>query len=123
MIHRFGGLFLPPDNVLNQNALDYVIEIVEAEMFGEELYPSLPSKAAVYFYNIISNHIFHDGGKRTGLEAALLFLEKNNFKLNSEVQDEELINLALDVAKSELSLDYISEWFSTHISEKDTFFC
>ncbi|MBK8347853.1 MAG: Fic family protein [Saprospiraceae bacterium] len=41
-------------------------------MFGE-LYPTLSEKAGLYMYNIISNHIFQDGNKRTGLEAGIVF--------------------------------------------------
>lgn len=37
--------------------------------------PSVSDKAGLYMFNIISNHIFSDGNKRTGLEAALLFVD------------------------------------------------
>jgi death on curing protein len=70
-----GGLFMPPYNFLHEENLDYLLEAVQAEMFGEPLYPSISDKAAVYCYNIICNHIFSDGNKRTGLEAGLAFLK------------------------------------------------
>lgn len=118
MTLRFGGLFLPPDNVKNHNALDYLIEVVQTEMFGIELYPNISSKVAIYLYNIVCNHIFNDGTKRTGLEAALLFLEKNNFILKSEITDEELISLVLEVAEGQKDIESIAAWFSSRVIQK-----
>lgn len=118
MTLHFGGLFLPPDNIKNHNPLDYLIEAVQTEMYGVELYPSISKKAAIYLHNIICNHIFHDGTKRTGLESALLFLEKNNFALKSEVTDEELISLAIEIANGQKDIASITEWFSIRIIRK-----
>jgi death-on-curing protein len=67
MIDIVGGTFMPSDNLLKPSALDYLIEIVSTDMFGKPLYPELWDKAGVYCFNIIANHIFHDGDKRTGL--------------------------------------------------------
>lgn len=47
-IEAHGGLFIPPCNFLHEENLDYVIDAVKAEMFGEELYPTIPDKAALY---------------------------------------------------------------------------
>jgi death on curing protein len=69
-----GGNFMPPSNFLHEENLDYLLEAVQAEMFGEPLYPTISDKVAVYCYNIICNHIFSDGNKRTGLEASIAFL-------------------------------------------------
>lgn len=72
-ISRFGGNFSPPLNLLNENALDYLVEFVNAELFGESIYPNEYQKVGLYLFNIISNHIFSDGNKRTGLDACLIF--------------------------------------------------
>ncbi len=77
-VEQHGGNFVPPDNFLNEEPLDYLLEAVESRIYGNPLYPELHQKAGVYMFNIIGNHIFQDGNKRTGLEAALLFLELNN---------------------------------------------
>ena len=78
-IEDVGGNFVPPYNFLHEENLDYLLEAVQAEMFGEPLYPEIYQKAGVYMFNIIVNHIFQDGNKRTGLEAALLFLQLNDY--------------------------------------------
>lgn len=63
-ILHHGGNFVPPYNLLNESALDYLVEIVHLEMFGQPLYKSIFDKAGVYMYNIIANHVFSDGNKR-----------------------------------------------------------
>lgn len=80
-IEAHGGNFMPPSNFLHEENLDYLLEAVQAEMFGEPLYPTISDKAALYCYNIICNHIFSDGNKRTGLAAALIFLNLNYHEL------------------------------------------
>ena len=62
-VSRFGGNFVPPNNFLHENYLDYLVEIVDAELFGEKMYPEIYQKASIYLYNIIANHIFTDGKK------------------------------------------------------------
>ena len=65
-VSKYGGNFVPPFNILHENPLDYLVEIVDGELFGEAIYPEVYHKAGVYLFNIISNHIFTDGNKRTG---------------------------------------------------------
>lgn len=104
-VDAHGGNFMPPNNFLHEENLDYLIEAVQAEMFGEPLYPTISDKAAVYCYNIICNHIFSDGNKRTGLASALLFLNLNNFDLSLNVNDAILTNFIIKVASGESSLE------------------
>ncbi len=126
-IKRHGGNYVPPFNLLNENALDYLIDAVSAEMYGEPIYPTVTDKAAVYMFNTISNHIFQDGNKRTGLEAALLFLKLNDMKLKEDLEKVEmeslkkipkegddsnaiLFNFTMEVASGEVSLEECRIW-------------
>jgi len=68
-----------------QDNLDYLLDAIQAKMFGNEMYPTISDKAGLYMFNIISNHIFQDGNKRTGLESALSFLELNGHKLKNNL--------------------------------------
>jgi death on curing protein len=111
-----GGNFMPPDNLLNESNLDYLVDIVDAEMFGEPLYPNLWDKTAVYFFNIICNHIFTDGNKRTGLVSALTYLDHNGFMLKQEVTDDILLTFVTRVASGESTLDECREWFKENIT-------
>ena len=115
-VQVFGGNFVPPDNFLHEENLDYLLEAVQAEMFGEPLYPEIYHKAGLYMFNIISNHIFQDGNKRTGLQVSMLFLLLNNCDL--QANEQELIDFTLSVASGEQSLEQIQDWFKTHISTK-----
>ena len=110
-----GGNFMPPDNLLNESNLDYLVDIVDAEMFGEPLYPEIYDKAAVYLFNIISNHIFTDGNKRTGLEASIAFLKLNDYRLRKDLGKDNLLAFVLKVASGESSLDECREWFKDNI--------
>jgi death on curing protein len=112
-VQTFGGNYMPPRNFLHEQNLDYLLEIIDSEMFGKPLYPELWHKAALYCFNIISNHIFQDGNKRTGLHASVIFLRANGFTLNADNDD--LIAFATDVAMGKFSLEETQQWFSTRL--------
>ena len=106
-----GGNFMPPHNFLHEENLDYLLEAVQAEMVGAPLYPTISDKAALYCYNIICNHIFTDGNKRTGLEAALAFLKLNGYRLNKDLPQNILYNFILKVASGQSDLEECKAWF------------
>lgn len=116
-IEDVGGNFVPPQNFLHESNLDYLIEAVDAEMFGDKMYPTIHQKAGLYMYNIIANHIFQDGNKRTGLESALLFLQLNNYDLKLSITNEILTNFTLSVAAGEKTLEEVQKWFEESIME------
>jgi death-on-curing protein len=105
---------MPPNNFLHEENLDYLVEAVQAEMFGEALYPTITDKVAVYCYNIICNHIFTDGNKRTGLGAGLVFLNLNGFDIAESVTNDILTHFILKVASGQSSLDECRMWFAEH---------
>lgn len=110
-VEEHGGNFMPPDNFLHEENLDYLLEAVQAEMFGVPLYPAISDKAALYCYNIICNHIFTDGNKRTGLAAALTFLNLNHYDLRLEVTNAILTDFILKVASGQSDLEECKAWF------------
>jgi len=119
-VKRHGGNFVPPFNLLNESPLDYLVDAVSAEMFGAPLYPEIHDKAAVYMFNIITNHIFQDGNKRTGLGASIFFVERNNWKLKERFNEENpsdntLYHFTIKVASGELTLEECQAWFKENI--------
>jgi death-on-curing protein len=110
-VDAHGGNFMPPNNFLHEENLDYLIDAVQAEMFGEPLYPNISDKAAIYCYNIICNHIFSDGNKR-GLASALLFLNLNGFDLSLDINDNLLTNYIIKIASGESNLEECRAWFA-----------
>ena len=131
-VKRHGGNFVAPNNLLHGEALEYLVETVQAEMFGEALYPTVSDKAGLYLFNIISNHIFQDGNKRTGLTGALSFLLRNRYWLKQELvqiefegqllpreragHDEMLYQFTLEVASGLVSLPACQQWFAQNIT-------
>jgi len=94
-IKKHGGNFNPPSNYLHEENLDYLIEIVSSEMFGQQTYPTLASKAGLYMYNIIANHVFSDGNKRTGLEDGIAFLRINGKNISQKLTIDDIFNFTI----------------------------
>lgn len=113
-----GGNFVPPNNFLNEAAIDYLVDAIHAELFGQELYSGIYEKAGVYIYNIIANHIFSDGNKRTGLESGLLFLKINGHKLKDSVTNPVLTDFILSVASGNETLETVQEWLKNNAERK-----
>jgi death-on-curing protein len=65
---------------------------------GEDLYPTLISKAAMLYYFCIKNHPFEDGNKRMGIFALIIYLAKNGYWLDAT--NEDLFNLTVRTAAS-----------------------
>jgi len=114
-VRLFGGNFVSPENFLHEENLDYLLEAVQAEMFGEPLYPDIHQQVGLYMFNIIGNHIFQDGNKRTRLQAAIIFLLLNNHTFAASVNDELLTHFTLAVASAEHTLESVQDWFKRHI--------
>ena len=108
MIEMTGGVDGVRDNSLLDSALNAPFQTFD----GKELYPALLSKAAVMCRSIISNHPFVDGNKRIGIHVMLIFLELNGIEL--QYSQNELIELGLGVASSNLSSDDILKWLIEH---------
>lgn len=72
-------------------------------------------KAGIYMFNVIANHIFQDGNKRTGLQSAMIFLLMNSYTFNSSIDDQILIDFTLSVASGELSLEQTQDFFKKNI--------
>jgi death on curing protein len=104
-----GGNFMPPNNLLHPENLDYVVEIVNAELFGQPLYPTITDKAAIYFYNIICNHIFSDG-----LAAALVFLNANGYDIGKQYPETLIYDFTIKVAAGESSIEDCQAWFAEY---------
>jgi death-on-curing protein len=115
-IEIHGGNFMPPFNFLHEENLDYLVEVVTSEMFGQQLYPLITDKAAVYCFNIICNHIFSDGNKRTGLGAALQFLNLNGLDVSQNITDDILTAFILKLASGQSSIEECKEWFAENTS-------
>ena len=80
---------------------------------GQELYPTIESKAATICFSLVMNHPFVDGNKRIGHAAMETFLVLNGFELRADVDDAE--RLLLRLAAGQLTRDEFLDWISAHI--------
>lgn len=55
-----------------EGMLKGILDQIQQNVFGKELYPTLEEKAANFLYMLVKDHIYFDGNKRL---AAILFLE------------------------------------------------
>jgi len=62
--------------------LDSAVAQPMAAFEGKYLHEDLSAMAAAYLFHLASNHRFVDGNKRTGLAAALVFLDANNIEVD-----------------------------------------
>ena len=109
VIRETGGL----DGIRDQQLLDSAIQSPFQTFDGEDIYPSLPEKAARLGYGLIQNHPFADGNKRIGILVMLTFLELNGIDVNCT--DEELIRIGLDLANGSMESDQLVKWIVIHI--------
>ncbi len=79
---------------------------------GEDLYPTIESKAAALCFSLVMNHAFVDGNKRIGHAAMETFLMLNGRELVAEVDDAEQIILTL--AAGRLSREDLLNWLVSH---------
>lgn len=108
LIRETGGI----NGIREEGLLDSALSVPFQSFDGEELYPSIPRKAARLCYGLIKNHVFLDGNKRIGIYVMLVFLELNGMEM--ECSDEELIALGLGIAAGEFEDEDIVLWIVEH---------
>lgn len=108
VIEDFGG----SHGVRDESRLLSVIEAPHQTAFGAEQYQTVYEKAAVYMRNIIGDHPFADGNKRTGVTVAGVFLLRNGIRLTA--MPHKLEDFAVSVATDHLSVDDIASWLQNH---------
>lgn len=114
-----GGFYQPErDNLRSEGSLEYIIDLIRGKIV-EQPYPTFFNKAAAYFFRITKGQIFNDGNKRTGANAAFVFLDKNGFKIKDEVSDEEIIEFSQRVADGKETINCVVEWLKERFILKE----
>lgn len=108
LIESTGGC----DGIRDDGLLDSALEIPFQSFSGEELYPSIQSKAARLCYGLVKNHAMIDGNKRIGVHAMLVFLTVNGYGL--KYTQKELSDLILEVADGKKEYEDILQWILEH---------
>ena len=110
-IERYGGA----EGLRDRALLESAIGMPSLSFAGEYHHSDVAQMAAAYLFHLVSNHPFVDGNKRTGLAAALIFLEMNNVDLI--VDEEAEIELTIRVAEGKASKEEVAAYFRAHIRD------
>ena len=108
LIKQSGGL----EGVRDDTLLDSALQTPFQTFAGEELYPTVPKKAACLCFGLVKNHAFHDGNKRIGILAMMTFMELNGMEIFCT--NEELIEFGLGIASGKIGQEQILNWIIVH---------
>ncbi len=94
---------IPPFETRYPDRLESILEQIQSEIFGRELYPGLTTKAARLFYLMNKGHPFLNGNKRIATATLYFFLKANlkEFKANRFLSEVELMALNTSISKPE----------------------
>ncbi|MFZ2455802.1 MAG: Fic family protein [Candidatus Altiarchaeia archaeon] len=94
-------------SVLNKGSLDFLdSKLKSARLTGDER-KDVGKGASILWYEIIRNHPFCDGNKRTAAESTLYFAKINSFRLNMPPNG--IIYLSLKIANNDISLENLTK--------------
>lgn len=108
MIEEFGG----DEGIRDHGLLESAVAMPAASFGGEYLHDGIPAMAAAQLFHLCKNHAFVDGNKRVALAATEVFLLLNEWNLAAT--NNELEELTLAVAASEMSKDDLTAWMRKH---------
>lgn len=111
---RYGGRYVVADNNFGgTSSLQYILDTIQHPIYGVDKYPSLIDKAAALAWWIIEGHIFNDGNKRTGMQAAIELLEING--ATTHFDSESIVAIAIETASGNISVEELSTKFSSFV--------
>ncbi|HUD07212.1 MAG TPA: type II toxin-antitoxin system death-on-curing family toxin [Candidatus Saccharimonadales bacterium] len=112
VIEDFGG----SHGIRDEGRLESVAKAPPQSVFGKDQYPTIYGKAAVYLRNIIGDHPFTDGNKRTALTVCAILLRRHGHIINASPKD--LEDFTVTVATDHLSIEEISAWLKANTEAK-----
>lgn len=87
--------------------LDSAAARPRASAFGEDAYPSHPTKAAALLHSLARNHALVDGNERLAWLATVVFLDINGHA--PDVTEDAAFELVMDVASGSADVAQIAE--------------
>jgi len=105
LIEQIGGSL----GVREENLLRSIAERPKTSFGGQEQFPTLFIKAAVYLESIATYHVFVDGNKRTALIVVYTFLAANGYSV-AKLPIEETEDFLLAAAQGQKNLQEIAAW-------------
>ena len=103
--------------VRSEHALYSAVMQPQQSAFGEDLYPTIPEKAAAYGFFLTQGHPFTDGNKRTAVVAMLAFLDLNGYLFDQP--DDEITEMFVQVAAGAVQQGEFFRWVQTYATRLD----
>lgn len=121
---------ISPPGVKDNGLLESACARPRTSLGGIEKYGTLPEKMAALFHSLTKNHAFHNGNKRTALVTLLTSLYRNDYHLKSDVTDDIIYDLVINVTADNfptkghsLNIDGVvqelASWIRTHLEYID----
>ena len=98
------------------NALDAAVARPSLVFDGDDLYPTLPGKAAALLHAVVTTAPFAAGSSATAPVAAECFLNANGVTLTAA--DKELQDLVMAVATGTASVEAVTIWMTQRVTER-----
>lgn len=109
IIEQAGGA----EGVRDLGGIQSALAQVPMAFGGQELYPTIESKAAAICFSLVLNHPFVDGNKRIGHAAMETFLVLNGYHLPAGIDEAEKVILQL--AAGQLTREELLNWIKTNM--------
>ncbi|MGT2799553.1 type II toxin-antitoxin system death-on-curing family toxin [Streptococcus marmotae] len=107
-----------PVGITDANSLNMIVEQPKQEIFGKTLYPTIESKAAILWINLIKKHPFKNANKRTAFIAMQMFFQLNGYRTAIPIEDG--LHLTLEIATFQGNFETLKEKITNFLSDKET---
>lgn len=104
VISEYGGL----QGIRDKNLLESSVEGIYQSFGGYEFYPSVLDKIARLAFNIIANHPFSDGNKRTAYVCMTVLFDVNDINI-SETKVASIDKTIIDVGSGKIDFEEFRE--------------
>jgi death on curing protein len=111
LVARYGG---SGHQVANGGPLHFALYVITGPIFGVDRFPTLEEKACRLASGIATNHVFHDGNKRTAVSALDMLLEANGHAL--QAGEQELADAMEGLAAHGLTFEEFVTWVRARIN-------
>jgi death-on-curing family protein len=119
---------IDPPGLRDRGLLESATARPMTSLGGELKYPTVPMAGAALFHAVVHDHPFHNGNKRTGLVALIVFLDRNGYLLQEE--EDALFDFVLTLSAHRLvdesvqrrpdaEMMAVAEWFKNRIRRED----
>ncbi len=92
---------------MNKGPLEFIDSKLGSLKPSGDFSKDLAKAAAILWYEIIRNHPFCDGNKRTAAESALFIVKTNDYRLNMPPNG--IIYLSLKIANNDITLENLTK--------------